>query len=224
MATVQQLPSTLPPGWESDYDGTSERWFFIHRPTGFSQFFFPKAGDEHTRLAELAQPQPSNGQHGSFMVKMEALSISGDAKSTIQSQQTALLQQVSPTPPTSAPQPALSPQPLSQSPPIANPQPAQSPQLQQGPQGSPIGRTVSQTVQRKAIPRRGSTQSQVSTRSAQSTQSAAQPALHVQPLNLPSVQQNAQSVQNPTPSNKAIFPTDSRFANCSKIQLSCPSN
>lgn len=34
----------LPPGWESDYDGT--RWLYRYAPTGRMQFNFPNPGDE----------------------------------------------------------------------------------------------------------------------------------------------------------------------------------
>ncbi|KAI1495953.1 hypothetical protein F5X99DRAFT_422496 [Biscogniauxia marginata] len=34
----------LPKGWESDYDGS--RWFYRYKPTGLTQFNFPKPGDE----------------------------------------------------------------------------------------------------------------------------------------------------------------------------------
>ncbi|KIH91105.1 hypothetical protein SPBR_01190 [Sporothrix brasiliensis 5110] len=36
--------TSLPEGWESDYDGS--RWFFRYKPTGAVQFMFPKPGDE----------------------------------------------------------------------------------------------------------------------------------------------------------------------------------
>lgn len=171
MAT-QQLPTALPPGWESDYDGASERWFFIHRPTGFRQFFFPKVGDEHTRVAELAQPQPTNGTNGSLTSKMEAMTISVKAITASPIQQP---QQQAP-PPQSTPAP-------------------QSPGLQQNAQGSPLSRTVSQTLQRKAIPRRDSVQSQVSTHSGQSAHAAPQPAQQYQQFNSQSTSQVVQNVQ-----------------------------
>lgn len=36
--------ASLPPGWESDYDGS--RWLYRYTPTGLTQFAFPKPGDE----------------------------------------------------------------------------------------------------------------------------------------------------------------------------------
>ncbi|TPX13469.1 uncharacterized protein E0L32_006199 [Thyridium curvatum] len=38
--------SSLPDGWESDYDGS--RWFFRYKPTGLVQYHFPQAGDEYS--------------------------------------------------------------------------------------------------------------------------------------------------------------------------------
>ena len=185
MAT-QQLPTSLPPGWESDYDGNTERWFFIHRPTGFTQFVFPKAGDEHTRVAQLAQPQPTNGPaNGSLTSKMEAMTISGNINTTIPAQQPATTQQ--------PPQNNQSVPPVQ---PVSTPQAA--PMIQQSPQGSPLTRTVSGTVQRKAIPRRNSVQSQASQSSSQAaTQTApAQQNQHVPNSQLQSTTQMVQNVQN----------------------------
>ncbi|KAH6655160.1 hypothetical protein BKA67DRAFT_227808 [Truncatella angustata] len=36
--------SGIPTGWEADYDGS--RWFYRYKPTGLTQFTFPKIGDE----------------------------------------------------------------------------------------------------------------------------------------------------------------------------------
>ncbi|KAI1335263.1 hypothetical protein F5Y15DRAFT_255257 [Xylariaceae sp. FL0016] len=38
------MMSGLPDGWESDYDG--KRWFYRYKPTGLTQFNFPRPGDE----------------------------------------------------------------------------------------------------------------------------------------------------------------------------------
>jgi hypothetical protein len=48
--SVSTVPTGYPPGWKSDYDGETERWFYIHTPTGVRQYHFPKAGD-HIELA-----------------------------------------------------------------------------------------------------------------------------------------------------------------------------
>jgi hypothetical protein len=186
MAT-QHLPTSLPPGWESDYDGASERWFFVHRPTGFSQFFFPKAGDETTRVAQLAQPQPTNPANGSLTAQMEAMTISAKSNTTIPNQQATTIQQAtqyvqagSPSQPTSTPQ--------------APPSAQQSPS-----QGTPLARTVSGTVQRKAIPRRDSVQSQASQSSAQSGSQPGQPIQQYQVFNSQTQSNTSQIVQNIQP-------------------------
>ncbi|KAI0596748.1 hypothetical protein F4775DRAFT_285756 [Biscogniauxia sp. FL1348] len=41
----------LPKGWESDYDGS--RWFYRYKPTGITQFQFPKPGDEFPEFVGL---------------------------------------------------------------------------------------------------------------------------------------------------------------------------
>lgn len=154
MAT-QQLPTTLPPGWESDYDGTSERWFFIHRPTGYSQFFFPKAGDECSRVSQLAQPRPQSTS-SSLMLKMDAMTISENTSIAVPNQQATTIQQSHQNIQT-----AVAPvQHTSISPPV--------PIVEQNSQGSPLARTVSGSVQRKVVPRRDSVQSQTSHSSNQS--------------------------------------------------------
>lgn len=184
--TTQQLPISLPPGWESDYDGTSERWFFIHRPTGFSQFFFPKAGDENTRVAELAQPQPTNG---SLMNKMASMTISEITTIASPNTQPAPIQTAQPSGPQQQQQQAVPPVQTT-----STPQPSSI--SQQSPsQGSPLARTVSGSVQRKAIPRRDSVQSQASTTSSQT---APQPVQQYQVLNsqTQSSTQFTQNVQN----------------------------
>lgn len=53
-----QLQITLPQNWASDFDTVAERWYFIHRPTGFCQYLLPKTGDEITRAAELVPRLP----------------------------------------------------------------------------------------------------------------------------------------------------------------------
>lgn len=193
MATPQ-LPTSLPPGWDSDYDGTSERWFFVYRPTGFSQFFFPKAGDELTRVAELAQPQPTDG---SLTVKMEAMTISQNTNSMAPNQTVVTTQQPQQNTRSAQTQPA------------STPHTTPSPQLQQSPQGSPIARTISQTVQRKAIPRRDSVQSHVSTQSVQSAPAAPQPAQQYQHVfnsqGTTQIVQNVQHTQQGSPQRKPFF-------------------
>ncbi|KFX91430.1 hypothetical protein V490_05914 [Pseudogymnoascus sp. VKM F-3557] len=47
--------SGYPPGWEADYDGETERWFYTHKPTGVRQYHFPKAGDEVELAAALSK-------------------------------------------------------------------------------------------------------------------------------------------------------------------------
>lgn len=42
--------ASFPDGWESDFDG--ERWFYRYKPTGFTQYHFPKAGDESLGISE----------------------------------------------------------------------------------------------------------------------------------------------------------------------------
>lgn len=46
----------LPPGWESDYDGT--RWFYKYKPTGQVQYHFPSEGDEFPDYVDEASPAP----------------------------------------------------------------------------------------------------------------------------------------------------------------------
>ncbi len=183
-----QLPTSLPSGWESEYDATSERWFFVHRPTGYSQFFFPKAGDENTRVAQLAQPQPTNA---SLVMKMDAMAIS-ETTNTQQSNgqagtpiQTTIIPQPGPM---QAIQPNTHNTPPVQA--VSTPQPSQH--VQKSPtQRSPLARTG--TIQRKAIPRSGSVQSQASTTSSQLS---AQPNQQHQVSN-PQIQQSSpQYVQN----------------------------
>jgi len=177
--TTQQLPTSLPPGWESDYDGTSERWFFVHRPTGFSQFFCPKAGDENTRIAELAQPQPTNA---SLNIKMEAMTISENPSTDVPNPQPSTATALSNTqipPPVQAPTP---PRPLSVS------QQSQSPS-----QSSPLARSIGGSIQRKAILRRDSVQSQSSTISSQNS---AQPTQQSQVLNSPTQSSTTYVLQN----------------------------
>ncbi|KAL1841438.1 hypothetical protein VTJ49DRAFT_7053 [Mycothermus thermophilus] len=36
----------LPEGWDMDYDGNLQRWFYRYKPTGLTQYTFPKPGDE----------------------------------------------------------------------------------------------------------------------------------------------------------------------------------
>jgi hypothetical protein len=174
-----QHPNTLPSGWESDYDGTSERWFFVHRPTGFSQFFFPKAGDEN-RIAELAQPQPTNATNNSLAIKMETMTISGNTNNDVpnpQIQPNSQQQQQQGLPPV---QPPSTPQ-------------ASSVAQQTPNQGSPLARSVSGTIQRKAIQRRDSVQSQAS---ATSSQAAPPPSQQYQALNLQTQSSTNQMMQN----------------------------
>jgi len=53
--SVSTVPTGYPPGWKSDYDGETERWFYIHIPTGVRQYHFPKAGDEIELAAALTR-------------------------------------------------------------------------------------------------------------------------------------------------------------------------
>lgn len=52
--------SGYPPGWEADYDGETERWFYIHKPTGVRQYHFPKAGDEVELAAAMSRIKAAN--------------------------------------------------------------------------------------------------------------------------------------------------------------------
>ncbi|KAH6691330.1 hypothetical protein F5X68DRAFT_201710 [Plectosphaerella plurivora] len=49
--------SGLPLGWESDYDG--HRWFYRFKPTGQTQFQFPKEGDEFPDFIDDLAPAPA---------------------------------------------------------------------------------------------------------------------------------------------------------------------
>ncbi|RKU41345.1 hypothetical protein DL546_004742 [Coniochaeta pulveracea] len=46
----------LPDGWESDYDG--KRWFYRYKPSGITQFTFPKPGDEFPEYVDNFFPPP----------------------------------------------------------------------------------------------------------------------------------------------------------------------
>ncbi|KAK0750880.1 hypothetical protein B0T18DRAFT_58061 [Schizothecium vesticola] len=48
------MASSLPEGWEADYDG--DQWFYRHRTTGLVQFTFPDPGDEHTWYGTSSPP------------------------------------------------------------------------------------------------------------------------------------------------------------------------
>ncbi|KAM7198097.1 hypothetical protein V8F20_006342, partial [Naviculisporaceae sp. PSN 640] len=48
--------ATLPDNWESDYNG--ERWFYRYKPTGFTQFNFPKPGDEYPEYVDTFSAPP----------------------------------------------------------------------------------------------------------------------------------------------------------------------
>ncbi|KFY31471.1 hypothetical protein V493_01079 [Pseudogymnoascus sp. VKM F-4281 (FW-2241)] len=52
--------SGYPPGWEADYDGDTERWFYTHKPTGVRQYHFPKAGDEVELAAAMSRTKAAN--------------------------------------------------------------------------------------------------------------------------------------------------------------------
>ncbi|KFY87380.1 hypothetical protein V500_06996 [Pseudogymnoascus sp. VKM F-4518 (FW-2643)] len=52
--------SGYPPGWEADYDGETERWFYTHKPTGVRQYHFPKAGDEVELAAAMNRTKAAN--------------------------------------------------------------------------------------------------------------------------------------------------------------------
>jgi hypothetical protein len=74
MAMTTKFQTTLPPEWEPGYDQVIERWFFVHRPSGFSQYILPKAGDEVSRAAELVPRVPSivtSNTEGLFIVPDE---------------------------------------------------------------------------------------------------------------------------------------------------------
>ncbi|PNY25644.1 Uncharacterized protein TCAP_04417 [Tolypocladium capitatum] len=46
----------LPLGWESDYDG--QRWFYMYRPSGHTQYHFPSEGDEFPDFIDSTAPAP----------------------------------------------------------------------------------------------------------------------------------------------------------------------
>ena len=48
--------SSLPTGWELDYDGS--RWFYMYKPTGHFQYHFPADGDEFPDFVDAASPAP----------------------------------------------------------------------------------------------------------------------------------------------------------------------
>lgn len=50
--------ATLPDNWESDYNGESERWFYRYKPTGYTQYTFPKPGDEYPEYIDSFSPPP----------------------------------------------------------------------------------------------------------------------------------------------------------------------
>ncbi|OAF60501.1 hypothetical protein VC83_03324 [Pseudogymnoascus destructans] len=52
--------SGYPPGWEADYDGETERWFYTHNPAGVRQYHFPKAGDEVELAAAMSRSKAAN--------------------------------------------------------------------------------------------------------------------------------------------------------------------
>ncbi|OBT83605.1 hypothetical protein VE02_07985 [Pseudogymnoascus sp. 03VT05] len=52
--------SGYPPGWEADYDGETERWFYTHKPTGVRQYHFPKAGDEVELAAAMSRTKAAD--------------------------------------------------------------------------------------------------------------------------------------------------------------------
>lgn len=55
---VATVPTGYPPGWQWDYDGETERSFYVHTPTGVRQYHFPKAGDELELAAALTRSKP----------------------------------------------------------------------------------------------------------------------------------------------------------------------
>ncbi|KAL2108571.1 hypothetical protein VUR80DRAFT_3621 [Thermomyces stellatus] len=48
---------SLPPGWDLDYDGS--RWFYRYRPSGLTQYTFPKEGDEFPDFVDAGAPAPA---------------------------------------------------------------------------------------------------------------------------------------------------------------------
>lgn len=48
------MASSLPEGWEADYNG--DWWFYRHKTTGLVQFTFPDPGDEHTWYGTSSPP------------------------------------------------------------------------------------------------------------------------------------------------------------------------
>lgn len=47
--------ATLPENWEWDYDG--QRWFYRYKPTGLTQYTFPKPGDEFPEFVDDSAPR-----------------------------------------------------------------------------------------------------------------------------------------------------------------------
>ena len=185
---TQQLPSSLPLGWEPKYDGASERWFFVHQPTGFTQLFFPKAGDEKIGIPGLVQPQPTTPF---LSTKMEAMNISGTAHTVelVQNQESPAMQTALPQYQQSHQQQFASPLPLR-----SNPHASAAGQHSLS-QVSALARTGSNSIQRKPIPRRDSVQSQGS---SSSSQTAPQPSQQYQVMSshIPSsTAQYTQSIQ-----------------------------
>jgi hypothetical protein len=72
-----RLQITLPLDWASDFDRVAERWYFVHRPSGFCQYLLPKTGDEITRAAELVPRLPPRPVQ-TITTTMEAMSIVQD--------------------------------------------------------------------------------------------------------------------------------------------------
>lgn len=48
---------TLPQGWVMDWDHNTSKCLFVHEPTGFTQYEFPKAGDELKNVNQVEVPQ-----------------------------------------------------------------------------------------------------------------------------------------------------------------------
>ncbi|OBT63101.1 hypothetical protein VE03_07412 [Pseudogymnoascus sp. 23342-1-I1] len=94
--------SGYPPGWEADYDGETERWFYTHKPTGVRQYHFPKAGDEVELAAAMSRTKAANEtklKGSNTAVGLKDLATAGvkPCASTPQAPDAASVQQVRPS-------------------------------------------------------------------------------------------------------------------------------
>jgi hypothetical protein len=150
-----QLQITLPLDWASDFDRVAERWYFVHRPSGFCQYLLPKVGDEITRAADLVPRLPLRAVQA-ITTTMEAMSIVQDKQQSTAT--TVAIQQ------TQTPAPITDSQVLQRK--VSTPQQVQPVPLTTGnvpqstapvtlPNTTSIRRT-SGTVSRKPLPRQNS--------------------------------------------------------------------